>query len=324
MHQDASTGVGASLREDHWESSARGPRGWGGGLAPLTSSGAPSYFLKRSGHKEHLKIGTPITVGGYNVLTSTHDGDLDALSVFERELSASGKHRYWVRRVDNVARAIAKAHVMGACEITRFMRDDVLERNPHLAASDLVVKPGNYDGSTVFYDRARFVLEDQRSVVLTPPKTQLALACLLRDRKAGSGVRFWIVVLHLKSDGGGANGSQESVRVSQAHAAIRFLRTLEDHPCIIVGDLNSDAFLCNGWLASQRPHVKQVLEGAGFESILPLVPTYLHFDRCCFDYILGRNISPLSWHVPTAKGPCPNATQGSDHLPVYADLIVWH
>ena len=210
-------------------------------------------------------------------------------------------------------------HVIGACEITHHMMTDVLDRNPSLRAGDLVLKRGNYDGSVVFYHKTRRTLKKQTS--RTHSRPQFSHSCLFHDNETGA--RFWFVVLHLKSDGGDRNGAQESVRVTQAVAAVKFIDSLDDAPCVIVGDLNSDQFLCDSWIASHTPHVRQVFQMAGFESYIPMVPTYLHFDKCCFDYILGRRVSHVDWNVPKPKGVCPNASQGSDHLPVYSDVFVW-
>lgn len=321
--REAGTGTWTKVsRHDHW----RELRAWAQGNKLEKgwlhfAGGIPSYFLKRSGDKEYLKPFAPLVVGGYNMLTSRHDGDPDKLSVYESELSASGKYRYWRNRTGNVANAVSKAHALGACEISHHMMQDVLDRNPSMSASEIVLKPENYDGSVVFYNGTRLELQRQTSHVLTHKRTQFALACLFRDLETGA--RFWFVVLHLKSDGMGANGSEEAVRVKQALASVKFINTLENLPCVIVGDLNSDQFLCDSWIASHTPHVKQVFQASGFESYIPMVPTYFHFDRRCFDYILGRRVSHIKWDVPIVNGICPNSTQGSDHLPVYSEVFVW-
>jgi|MDTB01.1.fsa_nt_gb endonuclease/exonuclease/phosphatase family metal-dependent hydrolase len=309
-------------RHDHWKEL----RAWVQGTEMEEgwlhfSEGVPSFFLKRNGEKEYLKTFTPLVVGGYNMLTSRHDGNPDKLSMYESELSSSGKYRYWRNRVDNVAKAVSKADVLGACEITHHMMHDILERNPSMSASEIVLKPENNDGSVVFYNRARLDFQGQTSQILTHKRTQFALACLFRDLDTGA--RFWFVVLHLKSDGMGYNGSEEPLRVKQAMAAVKFINSLENLPCVIVGDLNSDQFLCDSWIASHTPHVKEVFRASGFESYIPMVTTYNHFERRCFDYILGRCVSHIQSNVPSVKSVCPNSTQGSDHLPVYSEVFVW-
>ena len=214
---------------------------------------------------------------------------------------------------------------MGACEMTHFMLQDVLRRNPTMRSSRLALKPGNYDGSVVLYDATRLTLLSQFTKRLLSNMVQVALVCKFRDEVMQT--EFSFTVLHLKSDGMEDNGALESVRVRQARAALDLLETSSSPllPKIVVGDFNSDGYLVKKWKASHTPHVQRVFEDAHYESFLPTtVPTYLHFGTRCFDYIMG---SPMvhSLHrsqVPIASSPCPNATQGSDHLPIYAEVFV--
>lgn len=303
-----------------WASGKPLEKGW----LRVRSSGTPHSFVRRNGDVEELCLVHPLRLCTYNLLTSTHNGDPNRLSVYEEALEASGPYRAWSRRRHNVSAALAKAHLSGVCEATEHMLRDVLRDNAHLRLAAFATKPDNYDGSAVLYDPSRITVRKTETQQLMPQHAQIAIACLCVDRTTDA--EFWFVVLHLKSDGGGYNGSKERLRVQQAEAVLAFVdkQLHPQRPCVLAGDLNSDQSLVPEWTIKNVPHVKRTLETASFVSLVPPTVTYLHFDRSHFDYIFARSVSKLSHHVPSAKAPCPNKQQGSDHLPVYADVFVWH
>lgn len=282
------------------------------------AGGVPSHFVKRNGEQELLRTCAPLKLLTYNVLTSTPDGDADQLSVFERELEGSGKYRFWRHRRDRVRAALRGQHVVGLVEVTRHMLADIQGPLQQVA---FYLKPGNYDGSAVLIDTTR--LSHVRTIVKPlhdDGRPQFLLATLLHDR--AEDLDFWLVVLHLKSDGLDANGSKEGVRVAEAHRAYEVIqKEMRDHPVVVVGDLNSDAFLHPVFEAQQRPHV--LTKFPGFTSVLPVRPTYVHFGPSkAFDYVLVRRGQAVRTRVPEAHAPCPNEMQGSDHLPCYAELVL--
>lgn len=284
----------------------------------VLQNGVPSHFLKSNGSKEPLKIEGGLSVVGYNILTSTEDGDPNELSVYEYELHASGKYRYWKNRVDNVARALRSCDVAGLCEATTPMLHDLVTRCPHLRVVSQALKPGNYDGSAILVNHERVEVQKTVKGVLESGMAQVLLASLLKDKASGD--EFWCVVLHLKSDGSGAHGGKEMVRVGQAKRALKRIDALTPRrPVVVVGDLNSDRFLYPAFEEKGRPHVLQVFHE--FESALPLKPTYHHWERAAFDHILLRGAVAVDAHVPDSGGTAPNKTQGSDHLPVKATIV---
>ena len=275
--------------------------------------GVPLYFLRRNGAVERLAVCPALRVGAYNALASTHDGDPNALSVFERELTESGKYRYWRHRRNNVVAAFANVDVMGACEMTKHMTREVAQR-ASLTPIAFQVKPGEADGTAVFVNASRIAVHAVRTKRLLPPYRQIAVLCELYDKVQRA--RFVFVMLHLKSDGLNDHGSLESVRVEQARALRRMLAPYDALPVVIAGDLNSDR------LADlPSPTVLDVFPE--YASVLPLQPTYWHFGKAAFDHILVAHAHAVRARVPQAtQGPLPSARHGSDHLPVYADLIL--
>lgn len=285
----------------------------------VTANGIPSHFLKSNGTTEPLRVDAELTVMGYNLLTSTEDGDEERLSMYERELSSSGKYRYWANRRKNVCRAVRNAHVVGLCEATKHMVRDILHANAHLHLAKFGLKLGEYDGSAILVDESRINVLKSVHQPLTGNMTQILLASLLEDKETGHA--FWFVVLHLKSDGSGPHGGKEGVRVDQAMRCLSIIDKLEPRaPVVLVGDLNSDRFLYPAFEDAQQHHVMHVFHE--FTSVLPLKPTYHHWTRAAFDHILLRNASATGTHVPDSGGVCPNATQGSDHLPVKATVVI--
>ena len=285
----------------------------------ITKGGVPSYFKKSDGSEEPLRIDTELTVMGYNILTSTPDGSMNQLSVYERELNSSGKYRYWKNRRENVSRAIHNSHVVGMCEATPHTVKDLLNANSHHQLAAFGLKVGEYDGSAILVDKSRINVLQTVQKPLAASETQILLAALLEDTETGR--IFWFVVLHLKSDGSGPHGGKERVRVKQA---IRCLSIIDNFntsaPVVIVGDLNSDRFLYPAFEDTGQRHVMNVFQD--FECVLPLVPTYHHWNRAAFDHILIRGADVTVTHVPETGSICPNDTQGSDHLPVKAKVVI--
>lgn len=282
--------------------------------------GVPSFFMKSNGQREPLRIDVELKVLGYNILTSTQDGNLDKLSIFEQELTSSGKYRYWKHRRENVARALSNCHVIGLCECTDHMLDDLLQQHPHLASAQLSLKVGEYDGSAILVDERRIRVLRNVYQPLTSHMTQVLVASLLEDVQTNT--VFWFVVLHLKSDGSGVHGGKEQVRVQQAKRALELIDRFEPSstPVVIVGDLNSDRFLYPAFDEKGASHVMDVF--SSFQSVLPLQPTYHHYGRAAFDHILLRGADATRTFVPEAGGVCPNESQGSDHLPVRANIVL--
>lgn len=296
---------------------ARGQPREAGWLA--TKGGVPTHFNKSDGSQEPLRIDTELTVLGYNILTSTPDGNPNKLSIFERELDSSGKFRYWAHRRANVARAVRGAHAIGLCEATEHMVRDILANNAHLALAHFAPKVGEYDGSAILVDQSRVRVQKVADKPLTAGMTQILVAALLQDAETGRA--FWFVMLHLKSDGSGHHGGKEDVRVKQAARALRIVDKLDPPaPVVLVGDLNSDRFLHPAFEDAGQSHVLDVFHG--FTCPLPLVPTYHHWNRAAFDYVLLRGADATGAHVPDSGGVCPNSTQGSDHLPVRANIVI--
>lgn len=282
-------------------------------------NGLPSYFMKSNGQKEPLRIAPELTVMGYNILTSTHDGNPNTLSVFEQELKASGKYRYWKHRRDNVVQALKNCHVIGLCESTSHMIKYILSNNPYIELAQHALKVGEYDGSAILVDKRRIRVLQNIHKPLMPQMTQIIAASLLEDVQTDT--VFWFVVLHLKSDGSGVHGGKESVRVKQAERALKVIDKLEPTaPIVIVGDLNSDRFLYPAFDEQGITHVLDVF--SSFKTALPLQPTYHHYGRAAFDHILLRGADVTSTHIPDAGGVCPNELQGSDHLPVRANIVI--
>ena len=296
---------------------ARGDQCEGGWLS--TKNGVPSHFNKSNGHTEPLRIDVGITVMGYNILTSTPDGNPTQLSMFERDLNSSGKYRYWENRRANVSRAMRSTHVVGLCEATEHMIQDILDANAQLSLATFGLKVGEYDGSAILIDSSRINVHRTVHRPLASDMTQILLASLLEDRETER--LFWFVVLHLKSDGSGPHGGKEGVRVKQAARSLSIIDKLEPPaPVVIVGDLNSDRFLYPAFEDAGQRHVMNVFHE--FACVLPLTPTYHHWNRAAFDHVLLRGADATSTHVPNSGGVCPNATQGSDHLPVKATIVI--
>jgi len=304
------------LRElRRWARVEERERGW-----LILKDGVPSHFVKSNGTDEPLKIeDSSLTVLGYNLLTSTEDGNPHELSVYEEELGASGKHRYWKNRKDNAAKALNGCHVVGLCEATVHMLRDLVELKPHLRIAHHALKPGDFDGSAVLVDHSRIRVRKSVRQQLMTGMSQIFLASLLEDTDTGT--VFWFVVLHLQSDGFGAHGSREYVRVKQATRAAKMIDKLQPRaPTVVVGDLNSDRFLYPAFEEHGQPHVLNVF--SEFSSALPLKPTYHHYGRAAFDHILVRGADVVQAYVPDAGGVCPNEKQGSDHLPVRATVVL--
>lgn len=285
----------------------------------VTKGGVPSHFNKSNGDREVLRIDSTLTVLGYNILTAREDGNPKKLSMFERELEASGIYRYWENRRPNITRAIRNAHVIGLCEATHHMVNDLLVDNARMSLACHELKVGEYDGSAVLVDEARIEVVDTVQRQLVSSMVQILVACLLRDRDTDR--LFWFVVLHLKSDGSGAHGGKEDVRVMQAKRVYSAIENFHPPaPVVIVGDLNSDRFLYPSFDEQGQSHVLDVFHD--YKCVLPLQPTYHHWNRAAFDHILLRNADAVKTHVPASGGVCPNDKQGSDHLPVKADIVI--
>jgi endonuclease/exonuclease/phosphatase family metal-dependent hydrolase len=285
----------------------------------ITKGGVPSYFNKSDGRKEPLKIDTELTVMGYNILTSTLDGNINQLSIYEKGLNSSGKYRYWKNRRENVSRAVRNSNVVGLCEATEHMVKDLLNANAHLQLALFGLKVGQYDGSAILVDKSRINVLQTVKKPLTTSDTQILLAALLEDTTTGK--IFWFVVLHLVSDGAGPHGGKERVRVHQAMRCLSIIDKFDTSaPVVIVGDLNSDRFLYPAFEDAGQRHVMNVFHN--YKCILPLVPTYHHWNRAAFDHILIRGADVTDTHIPDSGGICPNDTQGSDHLPVKAKLVI--
>lgn len=299
----------------HWLKGNALEEGW-----LIFKKGLPSHFVKTNGNKEYLKVDPPLAVMGYNVLTSRHDGDETKLSMYEEELYTSGKFRYWAHRKSNIAKAVTKADVIGLCEATPHMIEYVLSKNSGHGLVAFREKEHNYDGSAILVNNSRCKVLKTMSSVLQKGFAQVFLACLVQDKITKT--HFWIVVLHLKSDGSQEHGSMEDRRVQEAHAALARINSLTPkEPVVIVGDMNSDRFMYPYFEERGITHVMDVFDD--FKSVLPLQPTYNHWNEAAFDHILVRDGTAVDTHVPQSHNVAPNALQGSDHLPVYADLVFY-
>lgn len=307
-------------REDHWRELTKWARdekrekGW-----LILKNGVPSHFVRSSGEKQSLSIDSPppLRLCSYNLLTSTHDGDLNDLSPYEEELEASKKYRYWKNRRGNIFKACSGVHVLGLCEATRHMVEEICKATGMRVGHFALKRGGNYDGSSILYDPARMRVVERRDERLDANEAQVGVSCLLEDLHSGS--RLTVVMLHLKSDGvSGGHMSRESTRVRQAQVAMKKLAT--SSRCVVMGDLNSDRLVYSTF---PHPTVEQVFR-SHFSEVLPLQPTYMHYGEACFDHILATDDLHVSdARVPhlSSHRPCPNEEQGSDHLPVYASFL---
>ena len=287
----------------------------------VLDKGVPSHFVRTAGSRDYLSAELSVTVLGYNVLTAREDGNPHALSIFEKELEKqSGKYTYWSRRRPLVSAAIAQADVAGLCEVTRPMLEDILQDNPDFKLGAFVPKCGNYDGSAVLVNSRRCTVLCKVSSPIQAKHPQVFLACLVRDRITEE--EWWQVVLHLKSDGVEPHMEMEARRVHEAeivHAKIK--RLSPRRPVVVVGDFNSDRLEYPHLEERHIPHVMNVF--SEYECVLPLMPTYNHWRPAAFDHILVSGGTAVDARVPESRDVAPNNKQGSDHFPVYADVIFY-
>ena len=233
-------------------------------------------------------------------------------------------------------RAVAHADVVMLNEATEQQFRDVLRGlgdGFRLAAGRL--KQGNYDGSWVVYNEAVFEAVDTFVDVVHKSRAQVVVATRLRHRPSGRVVRF--VSLHLKS----GYGDKEPLRRRQMKAALAKVRTAfgplgDGEALVVAGDLNSD------YRASYARLVREDAPKHGLRNAASLAkastkppssalvsmrantPTYNHHHRSAFDYVL---VSPWisvrrMYTEATQSARAPNASQGSDHFPVTAELVL--
>lgn len=277
--------------------------------------GVPTH-VRVGGAKTRVRVAYPLAMCAYNVLAAAPSGDRDEVSVFEAGLIASPGYQTWRARRANVSRAMCGTHVVACCEVTAHTLRDVAD-DTGLTVVAFAPKRGQADGSAVLIDERRVRVEGPPRV-FSLGGVQVGLACSLYDKSQRAS--FVVVALHLKSDGADAHGSHETLRVAQADVVHRLLSRVSV-PVMVMGDLNSDAYLHATMTAQGQRHVLDVF--ADFRSVLPLAPTYHHHHQAAFDYILLRGrVNAWSTHVPTTTTVCPNRTQGSDHLPVYAHVVL--
>ena len=270
-----------------------------------------------------------IKVCGYNILTSTKNGDFNFLSSYEDELiKNSGSYVFWKHRRENIFHSFHDCDVVGLCESTKHTIKDITDNVKTLTCVNFTQKPqetGLWDGSSILINVEKVKSIHTVSYQLQEDMAQMVSGCLLEEKKSEK--RFWFFVLHLKSDGSKWHGSLESIRVRQTELFLNRCKKLKPSnlPIVVVGDLNSDRNMHDSFETQGRLHVLSAFRNHGFKNTLPTQTTYNHFRQAMFDYILVKgNLKCISSFIPTltTKKACPNKDQGSDHLPVYATLEV--
>ena len=268
-----------------------------------------------------------IKVCGYNILTSTQNGDFNFLSSYEKELiKNSGSYVFWKHRRENIFHSFHDCDVVGLCESTKHTIKDITDNVKSLTCVNFKQKPhGLWDGSSILINKEKVKSIRTESYLIDEKYAQIVSGSLLEEKTSGK--QFWFFVLHLKSDGSETHGSLESIRVIQTELFLNRCNKLNPSnlPIIVVGDLNSDRYFHESFEKQGLSHVLSTFQNHGFKNVLPIQTTYNHFVQAMFDYILIKgNLKCISSFIPTAgtNKPCPNKDQGSDHFPVYATLEV--
>ncbi len=182
---------------------------------------------------------------------------------------------------------------------------------------------GEIDGSAIVYNSDRFKLILKHCKSIAQNKSQVTLSALLWDSICDRTIL--VTVLHLSS--GYANS--ESTRLKEVMTAIKITNEwlldnnidISSMAHIIAGDLNSDRL-------AYKSKVKQWLEDIGFSDVFDGYKqnkyiTYNLWQKSIFDYIFIRGpIKPLNLFIPASQSKSPNSKQGSDHLPLYADIKI--
>ena len=281
------------------------------------SSGGASSAGGSSGHA--------FTLTAYNILTGGAPWS-DELSPYEEELGPPAV-AMWKHRRAKVATALRGTDIAVLVECTNAQRE-YLASELHLNAAVWALKSGNHDGSAILVDSDQWTTTDTYKARIRSGYSQIVVAARLRSRVDGQ--ELVVVALHLKS----GYADSEERRVAEFTAALRKVcakwpETVTTLPTVVAGDLNSD--YTEGYARLVRhvvPNLGKDLPKLRNAAADPLGvgvhrPTYFHFHKSVFDYILlTPTITVLDMQTPKVTTPAPNSSQGSDHFPLRATLAV--
>ena len=280
----------------------------------------PKFTQKIAEPNTHLMVPTTqqkckFIITTYNILT----GGLPwhQQSIYEAQLNA----KKWANRKHLVFNALKDSDIVMLNECTKNQKNDIIQATC-LHEGIFKLKYGEYDGSAILYNSHKFRIKKRFSDYINKwAATQVVVAVIVED--IISKKNFILVSLHLKS----GYGEHEQLRIQQFSTAMDMvnanLGNIKELPCIVGGDLNSDYNAAYSKLV--KYHIPQNFKlknaaaepnGMGVSRV-----TYNHWHKSVFDYLLiSSTIQVRNMKTETANKKAPNATQGSDHFPVTAEL----
>lgn len=264
-------------------------------------------------HTEHIE---PFVLTTYNILTS-HPTNEYKRSVYERELEGA---TCWAERKNLIISQLVHSDIIVLNECTRLQLASILEgTSTEIGHGQL--KTHNFDGTFILYNPLQFRLRDTFSTTIDQRYSQVVVAVQLYH--LSTHITMTVVGLHLKS----GYAEAEQIRQRQFnHALQKVKRQWPDSihtPMIVAGDLNSDY---TAGYSSLVQHGIQGLEyklrnAAGDHGTLVTSPTYNHWHRSTFDYILlSPTLLSTTMFVEENHGRSPNARNGADHFAVTSEL----
>jgi len=242
------------------------------------------------------------------------------------------KYRHW-HDASGIRKRLLKAavqdtDVMALVEVTPEMMAYVTP------ATHLYVyanRPGEELGSAIVYDATRFELMASVCIRLNAQAVQIATNVLLRDRTcSGSNKVLCVTALHLKS--GYADMElrrQREIQVAVAKTNAWLVKQAALHQWqlgsiahVVAGDLNSDRLAYKSLV--QAYMLEQGFTDAFGDYKESNYWTYNYWHKSIFDYVFvtGNTLSVSDRFVPVSTQPSPNEKQGSDHLPMYCNLLL--
>jgi hypothetical protein len=178
-------------------------------------------------------------------------------------------------------------------------------------------------GSAIVFSKDRFSLIDKLCTPIFNGQTQVVNSVLLLDVLIEK--PLCVTVLHLKA----GYEDQELRREKEMHQALRltgdwmvqFGLNLNDIAHVVAGDLNSDRL-------AYPSRVRTLMLASGYKDVFAGYKndqfwTYNYWQRSIFDYIFVRGpVGAADLLIPVANERSPNASQGSDHIPISCTLTL--
>jgi len=247
----------------------------------------------------------------YNILVAT--------PFMENGVINSGEFRHWNNRKDNIKKVISKYDIGVLVESIESKLSYILPYNFDYIFGN---KIGLEDGTTIFFNKDKFIFKEKLVKKIKHGDTQVLVVGIFEQKKSNK--LFAVAGLHLKSGYGNFEHKRQAQMINALFDIKDFIKKYNNIPVILAGDLNSDTYKNDKYPnlslnAPLKPHFDY--------KRIPLIKnqiTYHYHHKSIFDYIFVKGeigfTTSKTGVTATTSTIAPNASQGSDHFPLSAEL----